>query len=129
MIAPPFCVDNSALYIGTKAAGDHFVKAFAHELGPSGVRINSIAPGLTETPMTAQVTATPGLSDAFVKRYPLGRIGTSEDIADAVVWLSEDSCFMTGQVLQVNGGLTLRGNPTGDDVMASIMSATSAAEA
>jgi NAD(P)-dependent dehydrogenase (short-subunit alcohol dehydrogenase family) len=62
--------------------------------------------------MTSAVFKLPGVVDAFVESYPLGRIGTSDDIAAAAVWLASDECFMTGQNLQVNGGLTLRGNPT-----------------
>ncbi len=47
---------------------------------------------------------------AFRESYPLGRYGTCDDIAEACVWLARDACFMTGDVLQVNGGLTLRRN-------------------
>jgi NAD(P)-dependent dehydrogenase (short-subunit alcohol dehydrogenase family) len=62
--------------------------------------------------MTESHLAVPGLRDAFVKEYPLGRLNTSGDIAAAAVFLASDECFMTGQNLQVNGGLTLRRNPT-----------------
>jgi 2-hydroxycyclohexanecarboxyl-CoA dehydrogenase len=107
--ASTFClIENHAAYIGVKAGADHVMKCFANEFGVKGVKVNSIAPGLTETPMTAQATAAPGLVDAFLKEYPMGRIGTSDDIANAAVWLSTDESFMTGQILQVNGGLTLR---------------------
>ena len=58
----------------------------------------------------------PAVMDAFVKEYPLGRIGTAQDIAEADVFLARDECFMTGQNLQVNGGLTLRRNPTGQEL-------------
>ena len=113
-------IDNHAAYIGTKSGADRLVMCFANELGPHGVKVNSIAPGLTDTPMTSGAFQTPGVKDAFLQKYPLGRIGTSEDIADAAVWLSEDSSFVTGQILQVNGGLTLRGNPSSADVAASV---------
>lgn len=82
------------------------------------------SPGLTETPMTAGAKAIPGLSEAYRARYPLGLIGTVDDIAAAVVWLASDECFLTGQNLQVNGGLTLRGNPSRADIDASILAAT-----
>ena len=104
-------LDNHAAYMGTKAGTDHVIRCVANEFGPQGVRANSISPGFTDTPMTAQAVATPGLKDAFVASYPLGRVGTSEDIAAAAVWLASDECFMTGENLQVNGGLVLRGNP------------------
>ena len=58
--------------------------------------------------------------EAFDKGYPLGRINTSEDIAAAAVWLSSDECYMTGENLQVNGGLCLRGNPTSKDIQESV---------
>jgi NAD(P)-dependent dehydrogenase (short-subunit alcohol dehydrogenase family) len=84
------------------------------------VRVNSIAPGLTSTPMTERDVKIPGLEEAFLKEYPLGRIGTTQDVADAALWLAGDECFMTGQVLQVNGGLTLRRNPTQKEISASL---------
>jgi NAD(P)-dependent dehydrogenase (short-subunit alcohol dehydrogenase family) len=98
----------------------------ANEFGAHGIRANSISPGLTATPMTAGAQQTPGLFDAFTSCYPLGRIGTSDDIAEAAVWLASDACFMTGQNLQVNGGLTLRRNPNRDEIQASVMRAMQA---
>jgi 2-hydroxycyclohexanecarboxyl-CoA dehydrogenase len=98
-------------YMGTKAGIDHVIRAIANEYGAQGIKANSVSPGLTETPMTSGAFAVPGLPEAFAASYPLGRIGTSADIAAAVSWLATDECFMSGQNLQVNGGLTLRGNP------------------
>jgi 2-hydroxycyclohexanecarboxyl-CoA dehydrogenase len=113
-------LNNHAAYIGTKAAGEALVRCFANEFGAGGVRVNSIAPGLTSTPMTEREVKMPGLEEAFVKEYPLGRIGTTQDVADAALWLAGDECFMTGQVLQVNGGLTLRRNPSQREISASL---------
>ncbi|MBB3981054.1 NAD(P)-dependent dehydrogenase (short-subunit alcohol dehydrogenase family) [Sphingobium fontiphilum] len=110
-------------YVATKAGTDHLVRSVANQFGEYGVRVNSISPGVTETPMTADATAVPGLMEAFVKGYPLGRYGTSEDIAAGCVWLASDECFMTGQNLQVNGGLTLRANPGKADIEASVAAA------
>ena len=62
--------------------------------------------------MTTDYFAVPGLPEAFIKEYPMGRLNTSDDIAAAAVFLASDECFMTGENLQVNGGLTLRRNPT-----------------
>lgn len=112
--------ENHAAYMGTKAGTDHVVRCVANEFGARGIRANSISPGLTDTPMTAEASQVPGLFDAFIKGYPLGRIGTSEDIAAAAVWLASDACFMTGQNLQVNGGLTLRANPMQSDINAAV---------
>lgn len=113
-------LNDHAAYMGTKAGTDHVVRCVAHEFGSHGIRANSISPGLTETPMTAGAAAVPGLFDSFVAGYPLGRIGTKEDIAAAAVWLASDECFMTGENLQVNGGLTLRRNPTRAEMAAAM---------
>lgn len=113
-------LNHHAAYIATKAAGDALVRCFANEFGTRGVRVNSIAPGLTESPMTEKELALPGLRETFLKEYPLGRIGNTEDVAQAALWLAGDGCFMTGQVLQVNGGLTLRRNPTQSEINAAM---------
>lgn len=113
-------LNDHAAYMGTKAGIDHVVRCVANEFGNRGIRANSISPGLTDTPMTAAAKATPGLFDAFVACYPLGRVGTSDDIAAAAAWLCSDECFITGQNLQVNGGLTLRRNPTREEIAASV---------
>jgi NAD(P)-dependent dehydrogenase (short-subunit alcohol dehydrogenase family) len=115
-------LNDHAAYMGSKAGADHIIRCIAHEFGAQGVRANSISPGLTSTPMTA-AAAVPGLFDAFLPCYPLGRIGTSEDVAEAVVFLASDHCFMTGQNLQVNGGLTLRRNPSREEIATSVAAA------
>ena len=61
--------------------------------------------------------------DLFKAAYPLGRIGTSDDIAAASVFLASDECFMSGQNLQVNGGLTLRSNPSKAQIIAAMKAA------
>jgi NAD(P)-dependent dehydrogenase (short-subunit alcohol dehydrogenase family) len=119
-------LNDHAAYMGTKAGTDHVVRCVANEFGGQNIRANSISPGLTATPMTAGAQQTPGLFDAFADAYPLGRVGTSEDIAAAAVWLASDECFMTGQNLQVNGGLTLRRNPTREEIGASVGKAMAA---
>lgn len=117
-------LDDHAAYMGTKAGIDHVVRCIANEYGARGIRANSLSPGITETPMTAGAKQVPGIWETYTARYPLGRTGTSDDIAAAVVWLASDECFMTGQNLQVNGGLTLRGNPSGREIDAAVMAAT-----
>ncbi len=74
---------NHAAYIGTKAGADALVRCFANEYGARNVKVNALAPGLTSTPMTEKEMQMPGLREAFVKEYPLGRIGTAADVADA----------------------------------------------
>ena len=116
-------LNDHAAYMGTKAGTDHVIRCVANEFGGQGIRANSISPGLTDTPMNAEASKVPGLFDAFNAAYPLGRIGTSDDIAAAAVWLASDECFMTGENLQVNGGLTLRRNPTAAEIQTSVMKA------
>ena len=118
---------DHAAYMGTKAGTDHVIRCVANEFGSRGIRANSISPGLTDTPMNAAARTVPGLFDAFNAAYPLGRIGTSEDVAAAAVFLASDECYMTGDNLQVNGGLTLRRNPTADEIAASVGKAMAAA--
>ncbi|NBC38096.1 SDR family oxidoreductase [Novosphingobium sp. FSY-8] len=119
-------LNDHAAYMGTKAGADHVIRCVAHEFGGEGIRANSISPGLTDTPMTAGAKTVPGLFESFRAGYPLGRWGTSDDIAAAAVFLSSDECFMTGENLQVNGGLTLRRNPTREEMAAAIGAATAA---
>jgi NAD(P)-dependent dehydrogenase (short-subunit alcohol dehydrogenase family) len=111
-------LNDHAAYMGTKAGTDHVIRCVANDFGARGIRANSISPGLTDTPMTAGAKATPGVFDVFLPCYPLGRIGTKDDIAAAAVWLASDECFMSGQNLQVNGGLTLRRNPWNHEIAA-----------
>jgi NAD(P)-dependent dehydrogenase (short-subunit alcohol dehydrogenase family) len=117
-------LNDHAAYMGTKAGTDHVIRCVAHEFGRQGIRANSISPGLTDTPMTAEAKKVPGLFESFLKSYPLGRIGTSDDIAAAAVWLASDECYMSGENLQVNGGLTLRRNPTSEEMAAAIAAAS-----
>lgn len=113
-------IGNHAAYIGTKAGSEALIRCVANDFGAQGIRANVVSPGLTDTPMTERAMATPGLEAAFTGRYPLGRIGTSEDVAAACVFLASDEAFLTGQNLQANGGLTLRGNPQAAEVAASV---------
>lgn len=107
---------DHAAYMGTKAGIDHVVRSLANDFGSRNIRVNTISPGLTETPMTADIKAIPGFVDLFLKHYPLGRHGTTADVAATAAWLSSDECFMTGQTLRVEGGMSLRGHPVPEDV-------------
>ncbi len=116
-------LEDHAAYMGTKAGTDHVIRCIANEFGDRGIRANCVAPGFTVTPMTARAGRNPAIIGAFAKEYPLGRVGTSEDIAEAVAWLCSDACFMTGQVLQVNGGVTLRRNPRNAEIVEAVQAA------
>lgn len=122
-------VDDYAAYMGTKAGIDHVVRCIANQYGSRGIRANSVSPGITDTPMAAAAFQSKALVECFRKEYPLGRVGTSEDIASAVAWLASDECFLTGENLQVNGGLTLRRNPTSAEIGAAIAAEMAAAGA
>jgi 2-hydroxycyclohexanecarboxyl-CoA dehydrogenase len=116
--------ENHAAYMGAKAGMNHVTRAVANEYGAKGIRANILSPGLTVTPMLGDFM-TPGMVDAFIKEYPLGRITTVDDVANAALFIASDECFMTGQTFHVTGGLTLRRNPTAAEIQASIQAAAS----
>ncbi len=90
-------------YSASKAAVIGMTKALAKEVGPSGVTVNCIAPGLIDTPMNKNLDAETIF--ALCEETPVGRIGTPEDVARAVLFLADEaSSFVTGQVLGVDGG-------------------------
>ncbi len=117
-------LEQHMAYMGAKAGFDHVVRAVANEYGHKGLRINTLAPGLTASPMTQDFMQVPGMLDAFRACYPLGRIGTVDDVAFAALFLASDQCFMTGQTLHVTGGLTLRRNPTQTEIHQAIQAAS-----
>ena len=93
-----------SVYSASKAAVIGFTLSLAKELGPSGITVNCIAPGVIDTDMNKGYS--PEEMDELIRETPLGRIGLPEDIALAACFLSEAS-FITGQVLTVDGGFTL----------------------
>ena len=93
-----------AAYSATKGAVIALSKALAQELGPSGVRVNCIAPGVICTDMCANVD--PQIMEELKEQTPIGRNGTPKDVADAMLYLA-DASFVTGQVLPVNGGFII----------------------
>ena len=93
-----------AAYSATKGAVIALTRALAKELGPSGVRVNAVAPGVVLTDMVRNVSG--DVLDELAEEAPLGRNGSPDEIADAIVFLA-DASFVTGQVLGVNGGLVI----------------------
>lgn len=97
-----------AHYAAAKAGIIGLTKSLALELGPHGITVNALAPGLIDTPLIRQAGAPPDLYDAVVARLPVRRIGQPEDIAAACAYLvSEEASFCTGQVLSPNGGAVI----------------------
>lgn len=93
-------------YSAAKAALIGLTRALAREVGPSGIRVNCVAPGAADTDMLASLTAED--RRALAEETPLGRIGTPEEMAHAICFLaSEEASFITGQVLSPNGGLVI----------------------
>jgi 3-oxoacyl-[acyl-carrier protein] reductase len=93
-------------YAASKGAINSFTRALAVELASRGVTVNAIAPGFIETDMSAAVRNKAG--DSIKKFIPMKRIGAPEDIAKVAVFLAgDDSSYITGQVITVDGGLSL----------------------
>ena len=93
-----------AAYSATKGAVITLTKALAQELGPSGIRVNCVAPGVILTDMCAKVDSE--ILESMANENCVGRNGTPEDVAKAMAYLA-DADFVTGQILAVNGGLVL----------------------
>ena len=93
-------------YSASKAAVIGFTKALAKELGPSGICVNSVAPGVIMTDMCAELSQDD--IEMLKEETPLGRVGTAEEVAKTVMFLaSSESDFITGQVLGINGGMVV----------------------
>ena len=79
----------------------------AREIAPSGIRVNGVAPGPTDTGMLTRFTGTPQNKTALATTVPMGRLGLSEELANAIVFIaSDEASFITGHVLNVDGGKT-----------------------
>ncbi len=100
---------GEAVYSGAKGAVIAFSKALARETARQGINVNCVAPGLTDTPMLADVSdGNERLMGAIIRSIPFGRVGTPEEVAQAVLFLaSSDADYITGQTLSVNGGLSM----------------------
>ena len=93
-------------YSATKAAIIGLTKALAKEVGPSGIRVNVVTPGVIDTDMNAQLSADDRA--VLADETPLGRIGSADEVARTILFLCSDSAsFITGQVLGVSGGLVI----------------------
>jgi 3-oxoacyl-[acyl-carrier protein] reductase len=94
-----------SLYGATKAAIDSLTRSWALELAPRKILVNAVAPGYITTDMTEDFFKDPAMLESAIRRQPMGKIGTPEEVADLVVFLcSEGSRFITGQSINVSGG-------------------------
>jgi NAD(P)-dependent dehydrogenase (short-subunit alcohol dehydrogenase family) len=100
-------VAGASVYAGSKHAVEGITKSVALEIAKSGVRVNAVAPGPTDTAMLTRFTGTPEKKKALMTGVPLGRLGLSEDIAKAIVFIaSDEASFITGHILNIDGGKT-----------------------
>jgi len=95
-------------YATSKGGIDMMMKSIAQELAPHNIRVNSIAPGAIETPINTSAWSTPEAKAKLLQLIPSGRVGMPDDIGKAIVWLaSDDSDYVTGTTMFVDGGMTL----------------------
>lgn len=105
-----FCgLAGGSLYGATKSALAGYAKALAIELAPRGIRVNTVHPGMIETPLTKNTALSQDVLDEDAKTYPLGRYGKPEEVASAMVYLLSDATvWMTGAQLLIDGGYSLK---------------------
>jgi NAD(P)-dependent dehydrogenase (short-subunit alcohol dehydrogenase family) len=98
---------GQGVYAATKSGTVQMLRALAAELGPRGVRVNAIAPGAVETPLTAQMKESPDWYDAYAQKNILGRWAKPHEIVGMIVYLASDaSSYVTGAFMLVDGGWT-----------------------
>jgi NAD(P)-dependent dehydrogenase (short-subunit alcohol dehydrogenase family) len=96
---------GASIYVASKFAVEGLTKSVARETATSGIRVNVVAPGPTDTGMLTRFTRTPENKAALVATVPMGRLGLTEELAAAIVFLaSDEASFITGHVLNVDGG-------------------------
>jgi NAD(P)-dependent dehydrogenase (short-subunit alcohol dehydrogenase family) len=98
---------GASVYVGSKHAVEGITKSVALEVAASGIRVNGVAPGPTDTGMLTRFTGTPENKAALVSEVPLARLGLSEEVAAAIVFIaSDEASFITGHILNADGGHT-----------------------
>jgi NAD(P)-dependent dehydrogenase (short-subunit alcohol dehydrogenase family) len=98
---------GAAAYVSSKFAVEGMTKSVALEQGNSGIRVNAVAPGPTDTPMLDRFTGTAEVNAALVAQVPLRRRGTPEELANAIVFISSpEASYIAGAVFEVDGGMS-----------------------
>jgi len=106
-VATGIGLSNHEAIAAAKAGVDGLVISAAATYAPKGIRVNAVAPGLTDTPLASRITGNETSLKASIGMHPLGRIGTASDIASATAWLIDPAqSWVTGQVLRIDGGLS-----------------------
>ena len=101
--------EGTLAYTASKHGIIGMTKTAALEYAKEGIRINAVCPGLTESGMTAGLDHHPDIAQQLVAQIPMGHMGQSQNIADAVIWLCDNTAsFITGHVLVIDGGQTIR---------------------
>jgi len=99
---------GASVYVGSKHAVEGITKSVALEAAKSGIRVNAVSPGPTDTGMLTRITGTPESKAALVAEVPMGRLGLPDELANAIVFIaSDEASFITGHILNVDGGHTL----------------------
>jgi NAD(P)-dependent dehydrogenase (short-subunit alcohol dehydrogenase family) len=99
---------GASIYVGSKHAVEGITKSVALEIAKSGIRVNGVAPGPTDTGMLTRFTATPENKAALAAEVPMGRLGLTDELANAIVFIASDQAsFITGHILNVDGGHTV----------------------
>lgn len=120
--------EGYAPYAGAKAGINHASRIAASEFGPQRVRVNVISPTTVETPMIAALFATPGVREAMIAETPLGELPGVEDVADLLLFLaSDESAFITGENIHIDGGGALRRLPRRAEMLRSMQQAAQSA--
>jgi NAD(P)-dependent dehydrogenase (short-subunit alcohol dehydrogenase family) len=95
-----------AAYAASKGGLDAATRSLAMELGPAGIRVNAVAPGVVDTALWARNKAIPGVVEGVERQTPLRRWGRPDDIADVIAFLASDAArFVTGEIISVDGGM------------------------
>jgi NAD(P)-dependent dehydrogenase (short-subunit alcohol dehydrogenase family) len=98
---------RASVYVASKHAVEGLTKSVALEVAKSGIRVNAVAPGPTDTGMLTRFTGTPESKAALVTTVPMGRLGLTDELANAIVFIaSDEASFINGHVLNVDGGKT-----------------------